>query len=122
MVATGQLVESSSAQIGSFPDDADSRSGSATSLLRTIIGCYLRRCGGWIAAAALIELMATVGVSQTRTRTAILRVRSKGLLDPEMRDGSAGYALGPTAMSRPWSGAIGASTQRARWTHRTAGA
>jgi len=41
--------------------------------------------------------MATVGVSQTRTRTAILRVRSKGLLDPEVRDGSAGYALGPTA-------------------------
>ena len=36
MVATGQLVASSSAQIESFPDDADSRSGSATSLLRTI--------------------------------------------------------------------------------------
>jgi len=97
VVATGEVVESSSAQIASFPDDADSRSGSATSLLRTIIGCYLRRCGGWIAASALTELMATVGVSQTRTRTAILRVRSKGLLDPEVRDGSAGYALGPTA-------------------------
>ena len=99
MVATGQLVESSSAQIESFPDDADSRSGSATSLLRTIIGCYLRRCGGWISVAALTELMATVGVSQTRTRTAALRVRSKGLLDPEVQDGSAGYALGPTAIA-----------------------
>ena len=40
-------------------------------------------CGGWIAASALMELMTTVGVSQTRTRTAILRVRSKGLLDPD---------------------------------------
>jgi len=40
-------------------DDADSRPGSATSLLRTIIGCYLRRLGGWIAAPALMELMTT---------------------------------------------------------------
>jgi phenylacetic acid degradation operon negative regulatory protein len=97
-VATDQLIASSSSvRTASSSDDADSRSGSATSLLRTIIGCYLRRCGGWIAVAALTELMTTVGVSQARTRTAILRVRSKGLLDPEVRDGSAGYALGPTA-------------------------
>jgi phenylacetic acid degradation operon negative regulatory protein len=97
-VPTSQLVTSVAARSASFTDDADSRSGSATSLLRTIIGCYLRRCGGWIAASALTELMTTVGVSQARTRTAVLRVRSKGLLDPDVRDGSAGYALGPHAI------------------------
>ncbi len=86
------------AQRAFVSDDAESRSGSATSLLRTIVGCYLRQCGGWIAASALTELMSMLGVSQTRTRTAILRVRSKGLLDPEVRDGSAGYALGPAAI------------------------
>ncbi|HEX7209284.1 MAG TPA: PaaX family transcriptional regulator C-terminal domain-containing protein [Propionibacteriaceae bacterium] len=86
------------AQRTSVSDDGESRSGSATSLLRTIVGCYLRQCGGWIAASALTELMATVGVSQTRTRTAILRVRSKSLLDPEVRDGRAGCALGQTAI------------------------
>ena len=79
-------------------DDADSRPGSATSLLRTIIGSYLRRLGGWIAAAALVELMTTLGISQTRTRTAALRVRGKGLLVPEARDGVAGYALEPAAL------------------------
>jgi phenylacetic acid degradation operon negative regulatory protein len=79
-------------------DDADSRPGSATSLLRTIIGCYLRRLGGWIAAAALLELMTTVGVNQTRTRTAILRVRGKGILAPEAAEGYAGYALQPAAL------------------------
>ena len=95
---TSQLVTSAAARSASFTDDADSRSGSATSLLRTIIGCYLRRCGGWIAVSALTELTTTVGVSQARTRTAVLRVRSKGLLDPDVRDGSAGYALGPNAI------------------------
>src|SRR6185436_8080685 len=71
---------------------------SATSLLRTIIGCYLRRLGGWIAAAALLELMTTVGISQARTRTAVLRVRDKGLLAPDARDGVAGYGLEPAAL------------------------
>jgi len=69
-------------------------------LLRTIIGCYLRRLGGWISSAALMELMTTVGVNQTGTRTAILRVRSKGILTTEVRDGRAGYALEPAALPR----------------------
>lgn len=79
-------------------DDADLRPGSATSLLRTIIGCYLRRLGGWIASAALMELMTTVGVDHARTRTAILRVRGKGLLAAEVRNGRPGYALEPAAL------------------------
>jgi phenylacetic acid degradation operon negative regulatory protein len=79
-------------------DDAESRPGSATSLLRTIVGCYLRGLGGWIAAEALIELMNTAGINQTRTRTAILRVRGKGLLAPEVREGRPGYALQPAAL------------------------
>jgi phenylacetic acid degradation operon negative regulatory protein len=90
----------SSARSAAVLDDTDIRPGSATSLLRTIIGCYLRRLGGWIASAALMELMTTVGVNQTRTRTAILRVRSKGILTSEVRDGRAGYALEPAALPR----------------------
>ena len=81
-------------------DDTDMRPGSATSLLRTIVGSYLRSLGGWIASAALMELMTTVGVNQTRTRTAILRVRGKGILAPEERDGRTGYALQPAALPR----------------------
>jgi phenylacetic acid degradation operon negative regulatory protein len=96
-MATDQLTAPAARTAGVL-DDADSRPGSATSLLRTIIGCYLRRLDGWIAAGALMELMTTVGVSQARTRTAILRVRSKGLLAPEVRDGRGGYALQPAAL------------------------
>ncbi len=97
-MATSQLAASRSVWPASVSDDADTRPGSATSLLRTIIGCYLRRLDGWIASPALTELMTTVGVTQARTRTAILRVRSKGLLDPAVRNGKPGYALGPAAL------------------------
>jgi phenylacetic acid degradation operon negative regulatory protein len=47
-----------------------------------------------------MELMTTVGVTQTRARTAILRVRGKGILAAEVRDGRAGYALEPAALPR----------------------
>jgi phenylacetic acid degradation operon negative regulatory protein len=99
-MAAAQLTTPSATRSSSFLDDADIRPGSATSLLRTIIGCYLRRLGGWISSAALMELMTTVGVNQTGTRTAILRVRSKGILTTEVRDGRAGYALEPAALPR----------------------
>lgn len=99
-MAAGQLTMLSAARSAAILDDTDIRPGSATSLLRTIIGAYLRRLGGWIASASLMELMTTVGVNQTRTRTAILRVRSKGILTTEMRDGRAGYALEPAALPR----------------------
>ena len=92
-MATSELTARPATRPAAVLDDADSRHGSATSLLRTIVGCYLRRLGGWIAAEALIELMTTVGVNQARTRTAILRVRGKGLLAPKVREGDVGYAL-----------------------------
>ena len=98
-MATSQVTAMPRTRTAAVLDDADSRRGSATSLLRTIIGCYLRRLGGWIAAAALMELMTTVGINQTRSRTAILRVRGKGILAPDVREGCAGYALEPAALS-----------------------
>jgi phenylacetic acid degradation operon negative regulatory protein len=99
-VTGGQLTTLSPEGRPAALDDTDMRPGSATSLLRTIIGSYLRSLGGWITSAALMELMTTVGLNQTRTRTAILRVRGKGILAAEERDGRAGYALEPAALPR----------------------
>lgn len=99
-MAGGQLTTLSPEGRPAALDDTDMRPGSATSLLRTIIGSYLRSLGGWITSAALMELMTTVGLNQTRTRTAILRVRGKGILAAEERDGRAGYALEPAALPR----------------------
>ncbi|WP_382304305.1 PaaX family transcriptional regulator C-terminal domain-containing protein [Herbiconiux sp. UC225_62] len=79
-------------------DDLESRPGSTTSLLRTVIGLYLRRLGGWISSADLVALLEHLDVPAARTRTAIARVKQKGLLTPGARDGAAGYALRPDAI------------------------
>lgn len=79
-------------------DDFDTRPGSATSLLRTIIGAQLRSIGGWISIADLITLMGAVGVSPGSTRSAVLRVKTKKLLTPEANASYAGYRLTPEAV------------------------
>ncbi|SHN45293.1 PaaX family transcriptional regulator [Cryptosporangium aurantiacum] len=79
-------------------DDTESSPGSTTSLLRTIVGTSLRRLGGWIAVAHLVELAGTVGLPEARTRTALARIKAKGLLAAQSRDGVPGYALVPDAI------------------------
>ncbi|MBB5633266.1 phenylacetic acid degradation operon negative regulatory protein [Cryobacterium mesophilum] len=79
-------------------DDFDARPGSATSLLRTIVGSYLRGLGGAVSVAELIRLLDAVGVSSSHARTAVLRVKNKGLLLPVTVNGQAGYRLNPDAV------------------------
>ncbi|MEP9383790.1 PaaX family transcriptional regulator [Nocardioides sp. KR10-350] len=79
-------------------DDLDSRPGSTTSLLRTVVGSTVRAHGGWMSAAAFVALMETVEVPAGRTRTTLTRLKARGLLVPEARDGRAGYALSEGAL------------------------
>ncbi|MFI2562782.1 PaaX family transcriptional regulator C-terminal domain-containing protein [Paenarthrobacter sp. NPDC018779] len=74
-------------------DDMDSRPGSTTSLLRTVIGLYLREAGGWMSAKDLVVLMEALGTSGTVTRTALGRLRKKDVVRQETRDGSPGFTL-----------------------------
>ncbi|WP_307815929.1 PaaX family transcriptional regulator [Myceligenerans indicum] len=78
-------------------DDFESRPGSATSLLRTLVGATLRDQGGWMPVSALVTLMSELDVPPARTRTALGRVKAKGLLVAEARDGVAGYAVARSA-------------------------
>lgn len=79
-------------------DDVDGRPGSATSLLRTIIGSYLRAEGGWFSTAEFVRLLDAVGISSAHARTAILRIKNKGVLVPERQRGQAGYGIHPDAI------------------------
>lgn len=79
-------------------DDLDARPGSTTSLLRTVVGACMREQGGWLASATLVRLMAEVDVPAGGTRTALNRVKAKGLLVAEARDGVPGYRLAPEAL------------------------
>ncbi|MET4583654.1 phenylacetic acid degradation operon negative regulatory protein [Conyzicola nivalis] len=78
-------------------DDMDPRPGSATSLLRTIVGLYFRRVDGWMSTARLIALMQALDVPEPATRTALARMKKKGLLVSRAVDGATGYALGEGA-------------------------
>ncbi|AZM58235.1 MULTISPECIES: PaaX family transcriptional regulator C-terminal domain-containing protein [unclassified Streptomyces] len=78
-------------------DDLDSRPGSATSLLRTVIGCTMRDQGGWLSSADLVELMKVVDSPPARTRNALARVKARGLLLSRKHNGLPGYALAPEA-------------------------
>ncbi|MGA8789185.1 MAG: PaaX family transcriptional regulator C-terminal domain-containing protein [Paenarthrobacter sp.] len=74
-------------------DDMDSRPGSTTSLLRTVIGLYLRDAGGWMSAKDIVALMEALGTSGTVTRTALGRLRKKDVVLQEARAGVPGFTL-----------------------------
>ncbi|MDJ0319310.1 PaaX family transcriptional regulator C-terminal domain-containing protein [Pseudarthrobacter sp. PS3-L1] len=78
-------------------DDMVSRPGSAVSLLRTVVGLYMRDAGGWLPTAVLMGALATLEVPAAQARTAISRVKQRGLLVAEQHDGGPGFALAPGA-------------------------
>jgi phenylacetic acid degradation operon negative regulatory protein len=63
------------------------------SLLLTFFGAFLRRLGGWIAVADLIRLMAEVGLDEQAVRSSVSRLKRRGVIAGERRDGAAGYRL-----------------------------
>ncbi|OFI38097.1 regulator [Arthrobacter sp. SW1] len=79
--------------MSAFLDDLDSRPGSTTSLLRTVIGLYLRDAGGWLPSSAFLRIMEALEVPAAVTRTTLSRLKKKAVLEQEARDGVAGYAL-----------------------------
>jgi phenylacetic acid degradation operon negative regulatory protein len=79
-------------------DDFDARPSSVTSLARTVIGLYLRPLGGWISTADLVRVMQQLGVEPGAARTAVARLKERGLLDAALRGSVAGYRLDPAAI------------------------
>ena len=63
------------------------------SLLMTFFGAFLRRLGGWIAVADLIALMADVELDEQAVRSAVSRLKRRGVIAAERRGGAAGYRL-----------------------------
>ena len=72
---------------------------SPRALIFTVLGLYLRELGGWISVSRLIELMGHVGIEAQAVRSAISRLKKRGVLISERRDGTAGYALSEYAES-----------------------
>jgi phenylacetic acid degradation operon negative regulatory protein len=62
-------------------------------LIVTIYGLYARETGGWLSIAALIRLLAELGVEEPAVRSAISRLKLRGLLEPRRECEAAGYGL-----------------------------
>ncbi|NUU20695.1 MAG: PaaX family transcriptional regulator [Streptomycetaceae bacterium] len=65
-----------------------------SSLINTIYGAFVRRCGGWVSIADLIKLMGELDVEAPAVRSAISRLKKRGTLVQERQTGT-GYRLSP---------------------------
>ncbi len=86
-----------SSAIGENQDAIALRTSRPQSLIFTIYGAYSRSLGGWIAVATLLKLLREMDIEGNAVRSALSRLKRRGVLISESRDGSAGYALSENA-------------------------
>ncbi len=78
-------------------DQPEDRNGAQPrALIVTIYGLYARD-SGWLAISSLVRLLAGLGVDEPAVRSAISRLKRRGLLHAQRRYGAAGYALSTEA-------------------------
>lgn len=86
------------------PDE--DRAGSLTEMLTvppprrlivSVYGLYARERGGALSVASLVRLLGDLGVDGQAVRSAVSRLKRRGLLEPEKVGGSAGYRLSAAA-------------------------
>src|SRR5215210_6737753 len=65
----------------------------------TFFGAFVRDLGGWIAVADLIGLMADLDLDEQAVRSAVSRLKRRGVVAPERRGGAAGYRLTPAGLA-----------------------
>ena len=82
------VVEEATGSVGSPPGALQPRQ-----LIVTLYGLYAREHGSWLSVAAVVRLMAALGVEEPAVRSSISRLKRRGLLDARRVDGVAGYAL-----------------------------
>jgi phenylacetic acid degradation operon negative regulatory protein len=80
-------------------EDAAAQSARPRHLIVTAYGLYARSDGGWLSVAALILLLADLGVDEPAVRSAISRLKRRGILAARRHDGSAGYELSAEALA-----------------------
>jgi phenylacetic acid degradation operon negative regulatory protein len=82
------------------PDgDVAARPAQPRHLIVTVYGLYARPDGGWLSVAALIRLLADLGVDEPAVRSAISRLKRRGILQAQRHEGAAGYQLSAGAMA-----------------------
>jgi phenylacetic acid degradation operon negative regulatory protein len=93
------VTKTNEAGAGETGPDATARSARLRHLIITVYGLYARHDGGWLSVATLIRLLADVGVDEPATRSAISRLKRRGILQSQRYGGSAGYQLSAAALA-----------------------
>lgn len=78
-------------------DAAEERPPRPRSLIVTFFGAYGRDLGGWVSVADLVRLMADLEVGAPAVRSAVSRLKRRGLLEARRVGGTAGYRLSEEA-------------------------
>jgi phenylacetic acid degradation operon negative regulatory protein len=79
--------------------DATARSARLRHLIITVYGLYARHDGGWLSVATLIRLLADLGIDEPAVRSAISRLKRRGIVQSRRYGGSAGYQLSAEALA-----------------------
>lgn len=73
------------------------RSAPPRSLIVTVFGAYARETGGWLSVSLVVRLLGELDVDEAAVRSSVSRLKRRGLLVREPRDGAVGYALSTPA-------------------------
>jgi phenylacetic acid degradation operon negative regulatory protein len=68
-------------------------------LIVTIYGLYARQEHNWLSVAALVRLMADLGIDGQAVRSSVYRLKKRGILRSLAISGAAGYALSADAVA-----------------------
>ena len=68
-------------------------------LIVTLYGLYARQEHNWLSVAALVRLMADLGIDGQAVRSSVYRLKKRGILDSLAMSGAAGYALSDDAVA-----------------------
>ena len=98
-VAETNGAETNGAETTGAGEDATARSARLRHLIITVYGLYARHDGGWLSVATLIRLLADLGIDEPAVRSAISRLKRRGILQSRRAGGSAGYQLSAQALA-----------------------
>lgn len=74
-------------------DDVVGRAWQPRALIVSLYGLYARDQDGWLSVSSLVRLMADLGIEGPAVRSAVSRLKRRGLLDSQRVGRAAGYRL-----------------------------
>lgn len=76
----------------------ESTSSSLPQLVLTLFGLYAREEGNWLSIGSIVELLGELGFEHQVIRSAVSRLKRRGIILSVRRDGAAGYTLAATTL------------------------